>query len=142
MALQIQTDIQIQAAPEKVWQALMDFTSYPLWNSFIKKIEGTAVKGSTLSVEITNMKFTPKVLNVEQSKHFRWLGKLWFKGLFDGEHYFILEKQEDGTTKFIHGENFSGILVAVFKSKLLNDTKAGFETMNQELKKRVEEQIS
>jgi hypothetical protein len=54
-------------------------------------------------------------------------------GLFDGEHYFILKPNEKGTTDFIHGEKFSGILVPFFKG-MLKKTQEGFELMNQELK--------
>ena len=55
--------------------------------------------------------FTPKVLKLKKNREFRWLGHLFIKGLFDGEHYFVLEESDNGGTKVIHGEIFSGILV-------------------------------
>jgi hypothetical protein len=59
-----------------------------------------------------------------------------FKGLFDGEHYFILEPLEDGKTKLTHGETFSGILVPLF-AKTLQKTERGFMRMNQDLNERL-----
>ena len=34
------------------------------------------------------MTFKPNILVFEENKELRWLGKLFFKGLFDGEHKF------------------------------------------------------
>ncbi len=38
---QIKTSIEIEAAPEKIWQELMDFKSYDSWNPFLTQMEGT-----------------------------------------------------------------------------------------------------
>ena len=83
-------------------------------------------------------KFKPKVLVVNENEHFRWKGKLFFKGLFDGEHYFILEKIDDNRTKLIHGENFSGLFSKPILKMIKEDTLKGFEQMNQALKSKVE----
>jgi hypothetical protein len=37
------------------------------------------------------MTFKPTILTLESNKEFRWKGKLGITGIFDGEHYFILE---------------------------------------------------
>ena len=66
-------------------------------------------------------------------------GKLLFKGLFDGKHSFNLIDNQNGTTTFIHSEDFSGWLVPIFKSQLEKNTKAGFKLMNQKLKELAEE---
>lgn len=44
----------------------------------------------------------------------------------------------DGTTTFRQSENFSGILVGMFKKKIEVDTKSGFIKMNKALKKVTE----
>lgn len=86
--------------------------------------------GEKLTVAIkppdgNGMTFKPTILNFETNKEFRWKGKLGISGIFDGEHFFILEKLNDNQTKFIHGENFSGILVALMGGAL-DKTKDGF----------------
>lgn len=83
------------------------------------------------------MTFKPVILRFEPAREFRWKGKLGMKGIFDGEHYFILEKLSDHQTRFIHGENFRGLLVGVLGKTLLR-TEEGFRLMNQALKKECE----
>lgn len=64
------------------------------------------------------MTFKPTVLAFKHNKEFRWIGKLLFKGVFDGEHKFELIDNGNGTTIFNHSENFKGILVGLFKNNL------------------------
>ena len=136
--MKLHTEIIIEATSKKVWEVLMDFDSYGLWNPFIIEIKGEAEEGKTIEVNFPGMKFTPTVLTREENREFKWLGKLLFKGLFDGEHRFELEEMEEGRTRLIHSEKFSGLLVPMFRKKLLGETKEGFEQMNLKLKERVE----
>lgn len=138
----IQTEIIIDADISKVWNVLMDFENHPKWNPFIKSISGEKKVGNTLTVSIkppdgNGMTFKPRILILEQNREFRWKGKLLIKGIFDGEHFFQMESQGDRQTKFIHGENFSGILVSVI-GKMLDKTKDGFQLMNEAIKKECE----
>lgn len=136
--MNIETQILINASPAQIWDIFADFKKYPDWNPFVKKLTGDVAEGNQIRILLPEMTFKPTVLKFETNKELRWLGKLFFKGLFDGEHYFVLQENEDGTTTFIHGENFSGMLVGLFKKKLNSETKAGFVAMNEALKKRVE----
>lgn len=135
--MEIQTQIKINAKPETVWEVLSNFKNYD-WNPFIKTVEGDVRLGNTIKVELGGMTFKPEVLRFEINKEFRWKGKLGIKGLFDGEHYFLLEEQMNSETLFTHGEIFTGILVPLFKKKLLGETKDGFGAMNEALKKECE----
>jgi hypothetical protein len=135
---EIRTQTSIKAAPEKIWKILTEFENYSAWNPFIQTIKGEKKPGGRLEVFIqppgaSGMKFKPKVLVFEKNQELRWAGKMFFKGLFEGEHYFLLHPNERGTTDFIHGEKFRGILVPFIKG-MLKKTREGFELMNQELK--------
>lgn len=134
----IKTEIRIKASPKKVWSVLTDFEKYPDWNPFILSLTGEMVIGQNIKIVLPDMKFKPTLLVFEKNKELRWIGKLLFKGLFDGEHSFIIEDNKDGTVTFRHEEIFKGILVGPFAKKLDNDTREGFEAMNEALKKRVE----
>lgn len=143
MAVEIKTEILINATPEKVWSILTDFKKYPEWNPFIKYIKGEVKVGNTIEVRIEppgakGMSFKPEVLLFENLKQIKWLGHLLFPGLFDGEHKFELVHGTDGTTTFIQSEIFKGILVPLFKKQLENNTKQGFVEMNKQLKERAE----
>lgn len=138
MAKQIKTSITINASRERIWQILMGFDSYPEWNSFIKSVSGDVKVGNQIQLKLQGMTFKPVVLILNENTELKWLGHLWFKGLFDGEHKFYLTDNGNGTTNFEQSENFSGILVKLFSKNLDKDTKTGFEQMNNELKLRAE----
>lgn len=141
MSNAIETEILIQAAPDRVWAALMDFPAYPSWNPFILAIEGKAEPGETLRVTMRPpggkpQTFKPKVLRADPPEAFVWRGSLPIPGLFTGEHSFQLTRAGDGT-RLRHSESFSGILVP-FLRKMLVRTEEGFNQMNAALKARAE----
>ena len=138
MAKQIRTSISINASKEKIWQILTDFEKYPEWNSFIKSVTGEVKVGNQIQIKLQGMTFKPFVLTFIENSELKWIGHLWFKGLFDGEHTFKLIDNENGTINFEQRENFTGILVKLFTKSLNKDTKNGFERMNKELKLRAE----
>jgi len=138
----IQTEILINKGITNVWDVLMNFDSYPKWNLFITSISGEPKLGNRLTVSINppggkGMTFKPIISTLESNKEFRWKGKLGISGIFDGEHYFILEFLENDKTKLIHGEKFSGLLVPLL-AKMLDKTKKGFQLMNESIKKECE----
>ncbi|WP_278550686.1 SRPBCC domain-containing protein [Elizabethkingia bruuniana] len=140
MAKEIKTEIVIQAAPEKIWKILTDFESYPQWNPFIVSVTGDVEKGNKIVVSIKpsdgkGMIFKPTILTKIDSKELSWQGRLLFKGLFDGKHKFELIDNGNGTTTFIQSEKFSGIFVWLFNPE---NTKNGFNKMNQKLKELAE----
>ena len=140
----ISTEIDIAAPPAAVWSALTDFKRYPDWNPFIRSIKGPLKAGQELQVVFhlpsapddgaDDMAFEPTLLTVDPSRELRWHGRLWMPGLFDGDHWFRLEASAAGT-RLIHGEDFNGLFLFMMDGE---QTRQGFEAMNQALKKRVE----
>lgn len=140
---QLQTEIEIDATREKVWEILTDFAAYPEWNPFIRTIRGMPLQGARLDVRIQpsgakGMTFRPYVLAADVGQELRWLGRFLFTGIFDGEHRFLIESIPGGRVRFQQSEKFSGVLVSMFKASLDRDTKRGFEEMNRALKARAE----
>ena len=138
---ELRTEIDIDARPEKVWEILMDFESYPDWNPFIRSISGEAKVDSTLKVRLqpeggTGMTLTPSVVVADANKKFAWKGKFFISGLFDGRHEFILQPTGDGGTNFVHREEFTGILVPILWPMLEKNTTRGFNDLNKALKDR------
>lgn len=139
----LETEIEIAAAPERIWLILADFAAYPDWNPFIRSIQGTARQGARLEVRIQpggakGMTFRPIVLAAHPGRELRWLGHLLVPGLFDGEHRFLIEPVAGGKTRFRQSERFNGILVGLFRKSLDRDTRRGFDEMNLALKARAE----
>ena len=139
----LETRININANAEQVWNVLTDFGSYPNWNPFVINVSGKTEVGEQIEVDLKMegskpQTFKPEVLVNDKDREFRWIGKLFVKGLFDGEHYFKL-KEVDGMVELTHGENFSGAFVALVLSLIGEKTEAGFKAMNHALKSRVEQ---
>jgi hypothetical protein len=139
----IKTSITIKASKETVWNILSNFQDYPNWNPFILSIQGELKKGAQLKTTIQpegdrEYQFKPTLLEVEPGVTFRWLGKMGIKGLFDGEHYFILKEKAPNEVELIHGENFRGILVPIIMRMIKEGTMKGFVKMNEALKMKAE----
>lgn len=137
----IETTAHLDARANEVWAVLADFPAYGEWNPFITEIAGLLAEDERLDVAITQAegkvnRFRPRVIRVSPARQIRWLGKLGPGGLFDGEHYLVLEPQPDGTTLLTHGERFTGVLVP-FMKRLLADTEQGFTAMNEALAARL-----
>ena len=138
----IETSIEINAPAAGIWALLTDFARMQSWNPFIKSISGILAPGARLSVLIappgkSGMRFKPTLLTVRPDRELRWLGRLLIPGVFDGEHYFLLEPIAEGRTRLMQGEKFSGVLVGLL-SGTLSATEAGFKAMNAALKREAE----
>jgi hypothetical protein len=140
-SLTIDTTVDINAGRDAVWDVLTDFASYKEWNP-VMRIEGAPEVGTKLVVHLLanggrGMSFKPKVLAATPGKELRWLGKLGFHGIADGEHFFVLTTNDDGTTRLSHGEHYSGALVALATGSSAN-SGAAYKAFSLALKDRVE----
>lgn len=137
----LRTEIEIAASPDDVWKVLADRAAYPEWNPFIISSTGELVAGATITnvLKDTNGEettFSPKLLVVEPGQELRWIGKLGFGGIFDGEHSFRIEPLPGGRSKLIHEEKFNGIAVPLAGGMLNSTIKPQFVAMNEALAKR------
>jgi hypothetical protein len=143
MSITIRTTVDIDAPKQLVWEVLTDFAAYPEWNPHMT-IEGSAQVGTKLKVQMganggRGMAFKPRVLAATPDDELRWIGKLGFGGIADGEHFFILDRNADDTTRMTHGERYSGALVALMKPFMNRQrNQSGYEDFNRALKQRVE----
>lgn len=140
---EIRTEIAIAAPARRVWAELVDFAGHPDWNPFIRAIAGVPRVGERLRVSVQPeggkaMSFRPTVLVAAPEQELRWRGRLLVPGLFDGEHYFRIEATGPDSSRLVHGEEFSGLLLGLAKASLEQGTRAGFEAMNRALKARAE----
>ena len=142
MKYALHSEIGIDAAPERVWEILIDFASYEDWNPFIISSRGEPEVGTRL---VNRMQppggrvftFKPTVTAVEEGQVFEWLGHMMIPGLFDGRHHFEIRSSGTGTV-FTQDEYFSGVLVRLMRKNLDGPTSEGFHAMNQALKERAE----
>ena len=140
---ELYSEIEIEATDEQVWQILTNFADFPQWNPFLRRASGEIEVGAKLEVELqppdgSAMTFKPTLLKVEPNRELRWLGHLIMPGLFDGEHIFTIEPLDTNQVKFVQREEFRGILAALMLRFIGENTRHGFEAMNQALKDEAE----
>lgn len=140
---QIETSVIIDRNIAEVWEVFSDIGKYPEWSTFIEFIEGELNEGEKITVFIQppdedGMEFKPLILKYDDKSELRWKGKMFFSGIFDGEHYFKFESLSEERTRLIHGEKFSGILVPFLLPRIKENTLKGFNQFNAALKDRVE----
>ncbi|MFX0115661.1 MAG: SRPBCC family protein [Candidatus Hodarchaeota archaeon] len=143
MPRELRTEIVINASAEKVWNQLMDFESYSEWNPFVKKISGEQRESAKLRVNLQpnggrEMTIKPKITKCNPNEQFAWKGKLFIPRLFDGEHIFEIKPISESQIRFIHREEFRGLLMRPILRSVGKKTRQGFEEMNKALKERVE----
>ena len=135
----LRTEIRIAAPVERVWAVLTDFAAYPEWNPFITELEGDISEGGKIKARLMGMTVKPRIQRLDADRELRWLGHLGVPGIFDGEHYFRLERRGADATRFVHGERFTGVLAPIFGLfGLFKKAERGFRDMNEALKERAE----
>jgi hypothetical protein len=141
---QIQTSIEIDATAAAVWKVLTDTRAYDEWNPFITRISGALTPGKKFSFVAPfagrELPISAKVLRVEENRELRWRGPPMdlLGKVFSGEHYLRLESVGPEKTRFVHGEEFGGVVVDLFWSKLEPRLLPLYTSMNEALKRRVE----
>ena len=70
-------------------------------------------------------------------EEFRWIGVMGGRAIMSGEHVFESQPAGDGT-RFLHWERFCGLLIHPIMRIVGGKTRAGFESMNEALTRRVE----
>jgi hypothetical protein len=140
---EVQSHIEINSYPERVWKILTDFSMYEQWNPFINKIIGQPKEGSKIEVYIEtpsgkNRKYSPTITKVEEGRELRWFGRSSLPGFLDGEHIFTIEELQPERVRFSQREVFDGLLAWFFGKSLDIDVRQGFQDMNNALKKRAE----
>jgi len=140
--MEIRSELEIAAPVAEVWGILTDFPRYQEWNPFITELKSDGVVGSPMRLLLSlpegrDYRLKPRLLRIEENYELRFRAHLLFPGLFDGEHFLRVQALEPGRTRFVQGENFSGVLLR-FSGRTLTQVARGFDYMNEALKRRAE----
>jgi hypothetical protein len=137
---EIRDEIELDAPPQKVWQAVTGFQNYHAWNTQVTYLGGTVAPGEKLRLRLSAAgsapyTFAPVISQWEENKRFAWLARTGFPGIFDGEHFFEIIDLGNGTTRLINREEYRGILTLFIRQlPMMKNAPAGFARMNEELK--------
>jgi hypothetical protein len=137
----LDTTIDINAPPARVWEVLLDFARWKDWNPFVTSVVGTLAVGHRLHITVSppgikSMEFSPKVFAVQHCEKILWGGSFLFV-VFRGDHAMLLELLPGGGTRFRQRERFLGPIV-LFMGGMISATEQGYHQMNQALKQRAE----
>lgn len=130
--------ILINASKETIWSILTDVSSYPAWNSYVDKVEGTVAPGNKLKIftkVVPGKGFPAKVASLEPSDRMVWSFSAPL-GMFKGERTFTLEQKGD-SVEFHTREVFSGWMAGPITKKM-PDLQPSFDAWAADLKKRAE----
>jgi hypothetical protein len=140
--MEIRSELEIAAPASEVWGILTDFPRYQEWNPFITELKSDGVVGNPMRLLLSlpegrDYRLNPTLLRIEENYELRFRAHLLFPGLFDGEHFLRVQAVEPKRTRFVQGENFSGVLLR-FSGRTLTQVARGFDYMNEALKRRAE----
>ena len=144
----IRSEIILPTDIDKSWEVLTDFSSYPEWNPYLLKVNGTLAPGETVTFTLVDgnfsapMDLTARVAHVQPNEQFYWVGTLGLQGLHDTRHVFELQALPDGITQLLHFEEFRGLLPWLLpkREERIALTRKAFESMNKALQERLGQQ--
>jgi len=134
---EVTASVDIPAAPETVWSVLTDTDAYPQWNTLLS-VRGEFAVGETVAVRLSmpglpTVPLAPEITAVEPARELRWRSRLF--GI-EADHAFLLEPLEDGGTRFVQAEQFSGAMAGPVLNQFERRIRRGFEQMNVGLCRR------
>lgn len=130
--MRFDTSLDMPHSPDAVWAVLSDLSSYPEWNPMARRAEGTFELGRTLKLSLAGapLPVPAKIRVLEPGRLLVWGGGLM--PLLDVEHTFKLEPDGEGGTRFVHYEEFRGLLGPLFP-RLAGLKEAHYHSYNQAL---------
>ncbi len=121
---------------------MTDFSRYQEWNPFIVAVKGKALAGERLNVKVRlpgllAISFVATLRSCVFPVRLGWQA-IFLQGFFKAHHSFTIERLDAGRSRFIHAEEFSGILCAPILLLLEKRFREGYRLMNEALKALVE----
>lgn len=141
---EIKKEVVIDASRDRVWEAVTNFEEYDQWNTQLQFLGGEVKPRGKLHLKLDiegtePYEFKPSISHWDENNRLAWLAITGIRGIFDGEHFFELEKHDENQTKLINREVYSGVLSLIIKNlPMMREAPKGFDKMNQELKNYIE----
>lgn len=137
-------DVIINSPAQNVWETIIDFNNYKNWNSQLFYLGGTIALNEVIHLKLsvegaTPYEFKPTISKWKEGKSFAWIARTGLPRIFDGEHFFEIESNQDGTTTVVNREEYRGVLSLLMQQlPAMKLAPKGFKKMNVELKNFIE----
>jgi hypothetical protein len=135
----VREEMALAAPASEVWRWFTAFDSFPDWNPFIRKAEGTLRIGSKLDIRLRLgeriISFRPEVTALDPAREVRWKTRVLLPGLFDVDRRFTIDSTSAQQTTFVQEETNSGLLVpiAYALAHMEEDLRTGFRDFSEAL---------
>ncbi len=135
------TEIAIPARAGLVWSVLTDLESYPAWNPFIRRAEGTGRLGARWRLELTLDGRAYRTLRVqvtcwEPGRRLTWRGGIPRPPLLTRTHDVRITETRQGVD-LVQAEAFAGLLAPVLFPWLRTRMQARLAEMNAALRDEI-----
>lgn len=140
----VQTEIEIQAPPEKVWSIITDIDKWQEWSPTINASAGQAEVGSAVTITMMSKEagkdgpnYSPTIIQMDEPRYFHWRAHMMAGFIFTNDKIIELEETETGT-KVTHKETFRGLMAVLMKGQMENGVPPMLTMMNDALKQLAE----
>lgn len=136
-------EIEINAPKQVVWEVLLYKEQWKYWNTFLFDLAPAKPfqQGEEAFLSLRRLpgeeetQFQPLLTLIQPGNCLKWISAI--PG-FQNEYVFELQEIGVRQTKYIHKDNFSGMLTRIFLPFIRQDEQQGIKRMAGELKHYVE----
>jgi len=140
---EIKTEIIINAPKEEIWAVLSNIGDYENWNNIITDVKSSLQvdRGFRFKIALFGLAvpMVAKVHRVDENRYLGWGNdyQSWIKVILAAHHYFEIIELSDSQCKFVHGEQFYGIVpFALWPT--IRKMATSYDTFNENLKSAAE----
>ena len=144
---EVETVIEIKAAPREVWAVLTDFPGYAAWHPYLKEVSGSPEPDQPLTLKYHFQGQPPRVVQgrVETAMpemELRWHASWMLVRILDAEEYYLLDTAglSPGTVRVRHGVRCTGLAVPFLRKQMDRFLRQGLQEMNEALRDRAQAQ--
>ena len=143
MSFRIEHRVGVAAPPAEVWELVRDLDGWKDWTELYTEASGRLAIGETLTFTFKLGDRAPQTVTgrvydwvpeAQMAWHVRFIGA-WLRSL----RYVEIEKLSDTSCILANGDYYSGPLTFLISRKLRSAVRAGFQRMNENAKRIVEE---
>jgi hypothetical protein len=141
----IESAVEIDAPPERVWEILVDIGRYSEWNPFTPRIDSTLEVGTPCVLHVAMRPGKKHILQTEHvtrndaaKRELAWSTTLGAAFVLHAERIQRLEPLPGGRTRYWTGDSFRGLLVPLVMALYRVHIQRGFDETARALKARAE----
>ncbi|MEP4473823.1 MAG: SRPBCC domain-containing protein [Lentilitoribacter sp.] len=142
--MEIESEIEIAAPVDKVWQVVTEIEKWSDFNSAINASTGIVSLGSAHSVTMrgenpgeVGPQYAPKIISFDEGKSYRWRAVMGAGIIFTNDKVFELQATDDGTL-LKQTEVSNGMMLPLMKGFMQEGVPLILDEMNQAFKAEAE----